>query len=115
MITEAVESFCRAFDPFVPFNRSWIERSEVMNQSPGSHDPIGRAQVAMEILRSEKAAVHPLHQSIEHVAGPEGSVEVIRLSIRCQVFVKLLNLVHHESRNLRLSGPFAKPTHSLGK
>jgi hypothetical protein len=83
-----------------------------MNQSPSSHDQIGRAQHAVETLRSEKAVVHPLHQSIEHAAGPEGSVEVIRLSIRCQVSVKLLNLVHHESWNLRLSGPFAKPTQS---
>ena len=86
-----------------------------MNQSPGSHAQIGRTEVAMKILGSEKLAVHALHQSIEHIAGPEGSVEVIRLSIRSQVFVKLLNRAHHGTRDLRLSGPFTKPAHSLGK
>lgn len=69
----------------------------------------------MKILSTEKTTIHPLHESVEHIAGPEGPGRIVRCRETGQVLPKLLKLLYHESWYSALCGPFTEPADSLRK
>jgi len=69
----------------------------------------------MKVLSTEKTSIHPLHESVEHIAGPECAGRIIGGGETGQILPKLLEFLYHEPGYSTLCGPFTKPADSLRK
>jgi len=56
-------------------------RGKVLDQGPASDAQFSGFHGSMKVLSAEKMAIHSLHQTIQHVAGPMGVWVMVRRAI----------------------------------
>jgi hypothetical protein len=52
------------------FYGGWVPGRKVVDKGPASDAQLSSCHGSMEVLSAEKMAIHSLHQSVKHIAGP---------------------------------------------
>lgn len=110
-----VEHFRRTPYSSPLFDGPGIPGGEVVNQRPAPDRQLGGFRASMKVLGAEEAAVHPPHQSVDHVAGSKRARMIVGGGVIGFSAMQLHYRVSDGVGSVLLLAPIDKPPDSLRK